>query len=83
MWRCDCHGELGWLIRLPGEDRWPDGHVFANIWCTLLGKESGKGWEVTGDAPAITVSPSIHIRPGRGAPGEWHGFIRNGEVTPA
>lgn len=67
MWRCTCHGEKGWLIQLP------DG----NPWCTLLGSEQGKGWEVTGEAPKLTVRPSIdHVRSGG-----WHGTITNGQMN--
>lgn len=39
-------------------------------------------WTVTGDGEAITVSPSIHNNPGKGADGgEWHGFLTAGEWT--
>jgi hypothetical protein len=37
----------------------------------------GQGWTVTGEAPNITVSPSIN------AVDEWHGWLRNGELTEA
>jgi hypothetical protein len=82
MWRCTCHDERGWLIRIPGEDTWPDGHVFNNLWCTLLGDEQDRRWDVSGEAPMITVSPSIHRNPGGGAArGEWHGHIIAGEIV--
>jgi len=32
------------------------------------------GWQVTGDAPCITVSPSIDIG------GSYHGFLQNGVI---
>lgn len=83
MWRCECHDKRGWMIRMPGEDTWPDGHVFPNRWCTLTGDESDRRWDVSGEAPNITVSPSIHINPGEGPTrGEWHGHIVNGEIGP-
>ncbi|HEV2036936.1 MAG TPA: hypothetical protein VGU71_22520 [Candidatus Dormibacteraeota bacterium] len=67
MWRCDCHGELGWLIMLPDHEPW----------CTLLGDEQGRPWDVSGEAPNLTVSPSInHVKSGG-----WHGHIQNGELT--
>lgn len=67
MWRCDCHGEQGWLIRLPGE---------MNAWCTLSRTASGP-WEVSGEALKLTVKPSINVV------GSWHGFITDGVMTPA
>lgn len=36
---------------------------------------NGSGWTVTGEAPNITVSPSINIV------GHYHGWIRNGVIT--
>jgi len=34
-----------------------------------------EGWTVTGDAPNITVSPSINFV------GRWHGFLQNGVLS--
>lgn len=82
MWPCDCHGQKGWLIRIPGEHVWADGHVFVNMWCTLSrNMDQQLLWDVQGEAPMITVSPSIHCSPGDGPPREWHGHIINGEIT--
>jgi len=84
MWRCECHKQQGWLIRVPGEARWPDGHRWPNTFCTLLGTDQGKGWDVSGEAPALTVTPSIWISPNQGPEaGEWHGFIRDGVIIDA
>ncbi|MCL5265196.1 MAG: DUF6527 family protein [Chloroflexi bacterium] len=38
---------------------------------------NGKGWEVSGEAPNINVSPSVHIV------NRWHGWLKNGEITDA
>jgi hypothetical protein len=62
-----------WFIRLPGQ--W-------NFWYTTAnptGQDGWNGWDVQGEAPNITVNPSINI------PGEqgWHGWIRNGELVDA
>lgn len=38
------------------------------------------GWEVTGVAPDLTVTPSLHVDGGRGY--RWHGFLTEGELTP-
>lgn len=82
MWKCQCHGERGWMIRMPGNDTWPNGHVWPLTWCTLLGDEQDRKWAVSGEAPNLTVTPSIHINPGNGpVRGEWHGFITNGEIV--
>ena len=37
-------------------------------------------WDVSGDPPGITVSPSINDTDPRGG---WHGFITNGELVGA
>lgn len=34
------------------------------------------GWTVTGDAPALTLAPSINIG------GTYHGFLQNGVISP-
>lgn len=36
----------------------------------------GHGWVVRGEAPRITVAPSVNVL------GVYHGFIRDGVVTP-
>ena len=36
--------------------------------------QPGSGWTVTGEAPNITLSPSVNIV------GRWHGFIENGMI---
>jgi hypothetical protein len=33
------------------------------------------GWQVSGEPPNITVSPSINVM------GVYHGYLRNGEIT--
>lgn len=35
------------------------------------------GWTVTGQAPAITVTPSIHVKNDDDST-RWHGFLTNG-----
>jgi hypothetical protein len=59
-----------WIVRMPG-----------NAWVWHTNGEStseGEGlWTVTGEAPNITVHPSINI-----GPEIWHGWIKNGEMTP-
>ncbi len=50
-------------------------------WCVDLRARNqergwyGDGWEVVGDLPNITVTPSIHL------PGLYHGYITSGEIT--
>jgi hypothetical protein len=74
MWRDDWpgrkNGEPGWRIVLPNGTTW-------NTWQPA---SDGTRWDVSGEAPALTVSPSIFDHsPGNG----WHGFIRNGEFIDA
>lgn len=42
--------------------------------CWSNGKKYG-GWSVTGDAPNITVQPSINIQ------GTYHGWLQNGVIS--
>lgn len=41
------------------------------------GQLGARGWTVTGEAPALTVSPSILVR-GRST---YHGFLQNGVLS--
>lgn len=86
-------GIPGAMIRAPWRDnpgRPPAWMVFlpnGTSWCTNdrasaagPGNELGPYWEVTGDAPNLTVHPSINdTDPGR----PWHGWIRDGLLVPA
>lgn len=80
MWRTPEHdlgGREAWAIHLPdnpsgGSDEWP------NVFVTTLGYPD-KMWDVSGQAPNITISPSIFCD----APTGWHGFVRNGEIVDA
>jgi hypothetical protein len=74
MWRCRCHDGRGWEIALPHRDPDPE---WSRFWCTLLGDEQNRRWDVSGEAPNITVSPSINCV----ELGGWHGFIQNGAIT--
>lgn len=54
------------FITLPGGAEWsPD----------CLSSESGQGWTVSGELPAITVTPSVDQI------GRYHGFVQNGALT--
>lgn len=46
--------------------------------CPDQASSNGTGWTVTGEAPNITVSPSIWLSQGKGAPREYHGFLNAG-----
>lgn len=70
MWRCDCHDGSGWLISLPSQNEG------LRLWCTLQRTANGP-WNVTGEAPKLTVSPSINCL----EPGGWHGFIVDGVIS--
>jgi hypothetical protein len=60
----------GWAIVLPNR----------TVWYSGIAAEDGSFWTVTGEAPNLTVHPSIDDRdPNR----PWHGWIRNGELVPA
>lgn len=37
------------------------------------------GWDVTGEAPIITMHPSVNLWPGN--PRGWHGWLQNGVLS--
>ena len=57
--------------------RLPDGHDFClDSACYDHGRDpNGNGWTVTGEAPNITVSPSINCI------GSYHGWLQNGVLS--
>ena len=75
MWRDpkqDRDGREAWVVILP------NGHQWATT-DRASGSDDSFGWEVTGEPPQISVTPSIDDRwPGK----EWHGWIRNGVMEP-
>lgn len=78
MWhwpQYDIEGRECWLIVLPAISA----TIGRNIWKTTEAADRGQGamWDVTGEPPNITVSPSINVV------GDWHGWIRNGELVEA
>jgi hypothetical protein len=60
----------------------PHGRRGVYPWCVDEQERSGSrgfygdGWTVTGDLPNLTVAPSINIG------GTYHGWIRDGVITP-
>lgn len=72
-----CHSENGdWYVMLP------NGGVH-NIHAKF---RDGSGWNVTGEAPNFTVTPSIRCFESRHSDGylyrkEWHGYLTNGVLT--
>lgn len=74
MWRepeFDRDGREAWVIVLPNR---------AGDWWTTWDSPQGM-WQVDGEPPKITVSPSINAGDGPG-PGNWHGWIKDGVMTP-
>lgn len=70
---------------MPG-DMWRDHGCWAvvlpnrTVWYSGIAAADGSYWTVTGEAPILTVHPSINDQDPR-AP--WHGWIRNGELVSA
>lgn len=68
VWR-DPDG-LGWAVVLPNR----------TVWYSGLAAEDGSHWAVSGEAPNLTVTPSIDDRdPAR----PWHGWVRDGQLVQA
>lgn len=57
------------IVRLPGT---ADFAVLGPEWRD--GRPQPSGWQVEGEAPVITVRPSIHLR------GVYHGYLTGGEI---
>jgi hypothetical protein len=50
------------------------------FWCIdTVPSKGGSGWNVSGEPPYITVSPSIYNAPG--TPCAYHGFLTNGVLS--
>lgn len=69
-YRGDKPTEDHWLVLTP-----------AGAFCCHCAASDGELWTVTGEAPHLTVTPSIHLSPGSGPPHEWHGWLTNGELV--
>ena len=57
---------------------WAFNRTVWHTWEHVAG--TGNRWNVTGEAPNLTVSPSIWDQT---LGSEWHGWIRNGVLEPA
>lgn len=82
-WRDIPGRPLPWTVFLPNGTHWNTNERAAAAGPgNQLGSYEdrlGSYWEVTGDAPLITVSPSIDDRSSR----PWHGWIRGGKLVSA
>ena len=53
----------------------PAGEEGKSPFCLDSGMEGGGGWNVTGEAPNITVHPSINMI------GQYHGWLKDGVLS--
>lgn len=102
MWRYepgDADGLECWWIVLPNTKQQGPGYVHEVSWRTTdrASRPPHERWTVTGQAPNLTVTPSIDVEcwlypsgdAAQAAPppvrdgSYWHGFIRNGELVEA
>jgi len=95
MWRYppgDENGRECWWIVLPNTKPQGPGYCTEVSWRTTdrASDPPHEMWDVTGTPPALTVSPSIDVECWRVLNGNevregsyWHGWIRDGELTPA
>lgn len=73
-------------VELQPGDCWRDHECWAvvlpngGIWYSGLPAVSGAYWTTTGEAPNLTVTPSIDDQDPRSP---WHGWITNGELVSA
>jgi uncharacterized protein DUF6527 len=58
-----------WAVVLPNR----------TVWYSGIPSSSGAKWTTTGEAPNLTVTPSINDQSSR----PWHGWITNGELVQA
>jgi hypothetical protein len=72
-WRDEPGRPPAWVVFLPNSTFWN-----TNDHSSRDGKLGGQ-WAVTGDAPRITVHPSINDQGSR----PWHGWIRDGRFVNA
>ena len=75
MWRdpeMDRDGREAWGVVLPNGAVWYTTEAAGN-------SDSSFGWEVAGTPPRMTVTPSINDE---GSRNPWHGWIRDGVMTP-
>jgi len=94
QWVQECKARGVWLprwhITLPTSVPWRDGYRGDAIFPTCMyannGADQGNGY-TTGwtadqwdDPTKMTLQPSIFFS--QGGPGEWHGFLRGGVLTP-
>lgn len=63
-------GKRPLIVVLPGPVHFA---VYGPTWKD--GQRGPGGWKVVGDAPALTVTPSININ------GVWHGYLQDGYIT--
>jgi hypothetical protein len=95
MWRYP-DGDTGdrecWWIVLPNTKPREPGYASEITWRTTdrASAPPHEMWQVTGTAPALTVSPSIDVECWIVRDGEtardgsyWHGWIRDGELVGA
>lgn len=62
------------VVKLPND---------AGEFCVDSAGKDSKGWNVSGEPPRLTVSPSIHVMGGREMKTLWHGYLRDGVLTDA
>lgn len=74
-WRDLPHRPPAWIVFLPNGTWW-----CTNDRAAADGNQAGPYWDISGEAPDITVNPSIDDRsPAR----PWHGWLRRGQMIDA
>lgn len=94
MWRYEAgeaDGIVCWWVELPNEKPVEPGLPSHISWRTTdrASKPPHERWDVTGEAPNLTVSPSIDVECWRVGPdgkpyrdgSHWHGHIINGRLV--
>lgn len=71
------------VVKLPTNpyDNAADADIGGVLFWVDQGFSDGSGWQVSGEAPNLTLSPSVNMIGGNHRQGSYHGWIKNGVIS--